>query len=73
MSVCSWTPKCDRPGTHELECQTRPGLIVLVTACEEHLAAAELHGYRLQHNTGTRAKGRPAHSGGEQPDEGRRR
>lgn len=53
MRACTWTRRCDQPGLHDLECQTRPGLIILVTACDEHLAVAELWGYRRRRGTDT--------------------
>jgi len=69
VTVCTWTPSCKRPGTHELECQTRPGLIILVTACEQHLAVAEMRGYRVRHNGDARINGHPRRSGERQDDQ----
>ena len=46
MTTCTWTRRCEQQAKHDLECQTRPGLIVWVAACDLHLPVAELHGYR---------------------------
>lgn len=43
--VCGWVVSCAAEARHRVERQTRPGLILRETVCEEHLHVARRRGY----------------------------
>jgi hypothetical protein len=45
--LCTWIPTCTELGQHPVEQETRPGLIVNDTVCDQHLEVALLRGYRM--------------------------
>lgn len=50
MRQCRWIKWCAEPARHDVECETRPGLIVRESVCDHHLDTARRRGY---HRTGT--------------------
>jgi hypothetical protein len=43
---CTWIPACTEKGEHNVECESRPGLILNDTVCDKHLEVALQRGYR---------------------------
>jgi hypothetical protein len=48
MSVCTWNIACTEPARHQVDCQTRPGLILDEQVCDGHLEDARSLGYLLR-------------------------
>jgi hypothetical protein len=47
-SPCGWVASCEAPARHRVERQTRPGLILRETVCDDHVDVARRRGYLLR-------------------------
>lgn len=46
VGTCRWVGPCHQPGQHPVWAETRPGLIVHLDVCAQHLTDAIRHRYR---------------------------
>jgi hypothetical protein len=48
LDPCDWVGWCEAPAAHRVERQTRPGLILRETVCDDHVHTARERGYLLR-------------------------
>ena len=48
LDACDWVGWCEAPAAHRVERQTRPGLILRETVCDDHVHTARERGYLLR-------------------------
>ena len=70
LAPCDWVGWCEAPAVHRVERQTRPGIILRETVCDDHIHTARERGWLVRGSVdgaGRRPSARATPSGPEAP------